>query len=197
MRNILASVFAAALAAMAVSAVAQTVASSDADGKAKLAEARAIVAVMYPPAQRRTMMDKLLSDGTSQFRTMLSPDAMADPGIKSMVDDFLQQELKRQSAVIQKHLPDQLEAQAIAYTHQFTLAELKDIHAFALTPSGNDYFSKTMSVLGDPSVMQANIDVVHEMNDVSRELVPQFRDKLTAYVNAHPDLAARIQAERK
>ena len=196
MQRMIFPVLAAALGFMvAGAAAAQSAVPAGADSAAKLAEARAIIAVMYPPAERKKIMDKLLADGMRQFRTMLSPEAMADPGIKAMVDDFLQKELSRQSAVIQEHFPEQLEAQAVAYAHQFTLAELNDIHAFALTKSGNDYFSKTASILDDPSVIEANIAAVHDMNDVSRELIPQFQERLAAYLKVHPDLATRIKAE--
>jgi hypothetical protein len=198
MKTILGPVLGAMLVAAApASAAAQSVVPAQADQAAKLGEARAIIAVMFPPAERQAMMDKLVVDLTGQFRAMLPADAMADPGLKAIVDDFLEKALVRQRPVLQKHMPEQLEAMALAYAREFSLAELKDIHAFAGTSSGGHYLSKAISVVGDPAVAKANTATIAEIHAVTQEMLPELQGKLVAYLQAHPDVAARIAAKRK
>jgi len=197
MKTILGPVLSAVLIVAAPAGASAQAAAPTAEQAAKLNEARAIIRIMFPPAERQVMMDKLVADLTGQFRTMLPVDAMADPGLKAIVDDFLQKALERQRPVLQRHMPEQLEAMAIAYAREFSLAELKDIHSFAGTPSGGHYFAKAISVVGDPAVAKANTATIAEIHAVTQEMVPELQGKLIAYLKEHPDVAARIAAKGK
>jgi hypothetical protein len=179
------------------SAAAQAVTPAQADQAAKLSEARAIIATMLPPAQRQQMIEKLQADLMGQFRTLLPTDLMADPGMKAILDEFIKKALDRQRTVIEQHQPEQLEAMAGAYTREFSLAELKDIHAFAGTPSGTHYLSRMTAIIGDPAVAKANSATFTEIHAVTNEMLPEFQGKLVAYLKAHPDVAARIAAQGK
>jgi len=85
----------------------------------------------------------------------------------------------------------------LGYSRTFSLAELKDIDAFAHTPSGGHYLSQSLALVGDPDVAKVNAAAFAEIRSVTDALVPGFKDKLIAYVKAHPDLAAEIKAEDK
>jgi hypothetical protein len=163
---------------------------------ARLAEAHAIMDVMFPPDRRQAMLDELQSDIFAQMMPK-GADWMQDPGVKQIVDEFIADAKAKQRVVFAKHLPDQIDAMASAYARRFSLAELKDISAFAHSPSGRHYLSESMAIVGDPDVARVNSALVADIRSVTDALVPDFKEKLVAYVKAHPELAAKIAAEEK
>jgi len=96
---------------------------------------------------------------------------------------------ERQRAVMMKHLPIQMQAMATAYAREFSLAELKEIHAFAATPAGSHYLSQSLAIIGDPAVAKANTDEIAEIQTATQDLIPAFKEKAIAYLKAHPDVA--------
>jgi len=84
-----------------------------------------------------------------------------------------------------------------AYTREFSLAELKDIHAFAQTPAGTHYFSRTTAILGDPAVAEVNTEMMAEGQAMTQAKIAAFKPKLLDYLKAHPDVASKLQAESK
>lgn len=178
-------------------AAAQPVAAAQGDQAAKLAEAHAIIATIFPPDQREAMFTKLQRDIVNQISVVLPAVFRTDPGLKAIFDDFKEDALTKQRAIMLKRLPVQMEAMAGAYTREFSLAELKDIHAFALTRSGGHYLSKSLSIIGDPEVAKANSETVAEINTVTQALLPAFKEKAMTYLKAHPDVAAKVAAEGK
>ena len=167
-----------------------------ADQAAKLARAHEIIAVIFPESQRESMFVKLQDTLVKQI--MPKREAwMDDPGVKEIFDGFVAAAMTQQRAVMNKYLPQQMDAMAAAYSRTFSLAELKDIDAFAHTPSGAHYLSQSLALVGDPDVAKVNAAAFAEIRSVTDALVPGFKDKLIAYVKAHPDLAAEIKAEDK
>ncbi len=162
---------------------------------AKLVEARAIIAVVFPPAQRQQMTDKMLNDITAPMRANFPKAAMEDPGLHAIVDDFINQSLAAQRPLMARHFPALLEAMATAYTREFSLAELKDIHAFADTPSGRHYLSKSTAMIGDPAVMKVNAAIVADAQATGAPMLADFKAKLMAYLQSHPDVMAKIAAQ--
>ena len=159
---------------------------------AGLADARAIIAIMFPPAEREAMVDKMQATLLGQMKPNLPAAVTADPGVKAIMDDFFKDALARQRVVILKHQPEQFEAMAQAYTRTFTPAEIKDILAFAQTPSGGKYLSKQPEIMGDPAVGKVNTVMFGEIHDVTAAATPAFKDKLIAYLKAHPEVAKKI-----
>ena len=174
-------------------AAAQGAAATQAVDSAKLAEAHAIINIMFPPATRAQMMEKMMTDLTAPARQNLPIDGITDPGLKALFKDYMDNLFAAERPVIIRHLPAITDAMAVAYTHQFSLAELKDIHAFALSPSGSDYFSHVMTVVGDPAVLKVNAELIADAQQAAKASVGGFKDKLVAYVKAHPDAAAQLQ----
>ena len=195
MRAILGAVLGAILIVSmpgAAAAQAQPAAAVQSDDPAKLAEARGIINVMFPPASREQIIDKMITDLTATFRQSLPADDIKDPGLKAIFQDYRDGMLTTMRPVMIRHLPEMTEAMAVAYAHQFTLAQLKDIHAFALTPSGSDYFSHVLSVVGDPAVRQANVDMVADAQQAAKTSATEFKDKLTDYLKAHPNAESQL-----
>jgi hypothetical protein len=187
---------AAALLALTVPAAAHAQAASAApsDDAAKLAEAHAIIAIISPPAERDATMVTVLRQLSAQFRQSLPEDTDTDPAIKAIMDDYLNRFPELLRPVLQQDMPALLEAQALAYTHQFSLAELKDIHAFAETPTGRRYFSIAPAILGDPAVAKANSAVITDARALSHKLSDVVAEKVAAYVDAHPEVMKKLEA---
>jgi len=164
---------------------------------ARLAEAHAIIAVMFPPAQRLQMIQKMQDDMMAQMRPLLPASMMSDPGLAAIMDQYIADAKVRQRGVMEKHLPLMFEAMAGAYTREFSLAELKDIHAFAATPSGVHYLSRSTAIVADPAVAKVNTAMFQDIHAVTQAALPGLKDKVMTYLKAHPDVAAKIEAEGK
>jgi hypothetical protein len=198
MRNGIAALFGAVLfVSSAGNALAQPVARSD--QSAKVAEAHAIIEIMFPPFERQHMVDKMVDDLTKTMAQTIPVDLTADPGLKSLLDEAMAQSLAEERPIISKHMPKVLEAMEVAYTREFSLAELKEIRAFAQTPAGTHYLSKSTAMIGDPDVMKANSAMFAEAEAMIASMRPELEDKVIAYVKAHPEAAEKIggQADQK
>jgi hypothetical protein len=186
-----------AVAAPGQALAAQASAPAAADQAAKLGEANAIIAVIFPASQRQQMFAKLQANLVEQMGAMMPAAMMSDPGLRAIIDQFKTDAFERQRAIMMKHLPIQIQAMATAYAREFSLGELREIHAFAATPAGSHYLSQSLAIIGDPAVAKANSETIAEMQAATQELIPGFKDKAIAYLKAHPDVAAKIDAADK
>jgi hypothetical protein len=198
MRKFLAPLAGVSLIVLAPAAAsAQPAPAVQAADPAKLAEAHAIIAIMFPPAERKKMIDDMLTNLSAPMRKSLPLEAISDPGFKKLMTDFLDETLAEQRPLLQRNMPKMLDAMAIAYTHEFSAAELKDIHAFAQTPSGTHYFSRTTAIMGDPAVGKVMSEMMVDAQATAKPMLAGFKEKVIAYLKAHPDVAAKIEAEAK
>lgn len=165
------------------------------DKAAKLAEAHAIIAIMFPPATRDAMVRKLMDQLDAQFRQGTGIGNFGDPGFNKIVNDALDAMHPRQIEMLQQHMPGLLDASAMAYTRMFTLDELKDVHAFATTPSGARYLQRVVDVMGDPGVAKANADLIADAQKLAISMSGDLKDKLVAYLKAHPEVLEKLKAE--
>ena len=196
MKTIIRPVVAALLIALApgTASAAQPTAAAQAEDPAKLAEARGIISIMFPPATRDQMMNKMMDDLTAPVRESMPLEGITDPGLKALFTDYMDGLFASQRQLLIRHLPEMTDAMAVAYTHQFSLAALKDIHAFALTPSGNQYFSHVMSIMADPAVKTVMTNMMADAQQTARASVGGFKEKIAAYVKAHPDAARQLES---
>ena len=194
MKKIFGRVLAASLAiSFSAGATAQPASPPPADEAARLVEAHAIIDIMFPPATREQMIDKMMTDLTAPARQNLPVDGITDSGLKALFKEYVDNMFAAMRPLINRHLPAMTDAMAVAYTHQFSLAELKDIHAFALSPSGKDYFSHAVTVVGDPAVLKVNAEMIADAQQAAKASVGEFKEKVVAYLKAHPDAAAQLQ----
>ena len=163
----------------------------------ELAEAKAIIEIMFPTAQRQEMMDKMIAAVVTPLRQSFPKSLASDPGLKAIVDGYINTSLRQQQPIMQKHMPAMFEAMAIAYTHEFSLAELKEVRSFAQTKTGSHYLSRSSAILGDPAVMKMNAEIFADSQAVSNASLPVFKEKITAYLLTHPELATKLASETK
>jgi hypothetical protein len=197
MRKSLGPVFAAFLiVSIPATAVAQQAAPAHSDEAAKLAEARAIVRIISPPADQQralTLLPKVVAEARPKF----PPDVMADAGLQAVLDSESKQLMEQARPLMLKHMPDMLEAKTIAYTHEFSLAELKHIHAFGETPAGRHYLSRLASLNADPAVAKANSAMIADVRQLANAHKAELKEKNIAYVRAHPALAKKLAADER
>jgi hypothetical protein len=199
MRKILESVLGAVLIACApVAALAQVqpTAVAQLDDPAKLTEAQAIVGVIFPPQNRQEMIRGLLNQFNSQFAGAVPSafESLHDAGLNAIIDKFRASVPDAVAPVAEAHLPQILDAMAIAYTHEFSLTELKDIHAFAQTPAGAHYLSHSTQLMGDPAIAAANKAYIADVVTVGQSKQAQLKSDVLAYLKAHPDVQKKVEA---
>ncbi|MEO1968003.1 MAG: DUF2059 domain-containing protein [Sphingomonadaceae bacterium] len=192
------TILAALIATAAPVAVHAQTAPASASQSAKLHEAQAIIAVMFPPAERDQKMHNMLTSIIDQMKgSMGRLENVDDPGLKAIVDRFIDSVPNKLMPTVRKYFPSMLEAQAEAYTHEFSLEELKQIHAFAETPAGKHYFGKMTDLLKDPAVAKANERYFDALQGLQQQEAMNLRKEIMAYLKAHPDVAKKLQAGRK
>lgn len=182
-----------ALAAMMLPGTVQ--AQDQGDQAAKLSEARAIISVMFPPAQRDQTIKELMGN-IGQSIAAVPPQFQGEPGLAKLFQDFHDTLPDRIMPIASKHLPMIFEATALAYTRAFTLAQLKDVHAFAQTPSGAYYLTHSLALMGDPAVVAANTAYMKEIQGLQAGVQQDLVAKVGTYLKAHPDVAKRIAAKK-
>jgi hypothetical protein len=177
-------------------AAAQSAAATPTD-PAKLGEATAIIEIMFPPAEREQTFDTMINELLAQFRKGVPVNLVSDPGLKAIVDKYFDSIPVRVKPAIQAHLPRIMQATAVAYTHEFSLEELKQIHAFAQTDVGEHYLKRASALIGDPVVAEENSAYMKDIQAASASMQSDMRQELTAYLTAHPAVAEKILKDSK
>jgi hypothetical protein len=196
MRRIFWPVAGAILAATApAAATAQETPAAQAADPAELAEARAIMEIAFPTAERDETFGTMAGQFLDQFRRAI-PDAVTDPGLKAILDAYLDDLPARLMPMMRVHLPKIIEATAVAYTNEFSLQELEDIHAFARTDTGRHYFSQSAKLVGDPAVAAANTAYMGDLQHLQKTLGEEFMKEVVAYLEEHPEVLEQLNASK-
>lgn len=154
-----------------------------------LALGRSIVAITFPPATRQAMMDKLMATMLEQMRDGMRLDAIKDAGLRQILADYLAGIPQMLRPTTSAFIPRQMDAVAQAYAHMFSIAELKDIAAFANTPSGQSFLRRSTEVMSDPAVAAVNKEYFGEAQAITQASAAQLSQKVQDYVAAHPEAA--------
>lgn len=161
------------------------------DDATELAEARSILAIMFPPAEREVMFATMIQQLLAQARQAMPQDAMRDPGVATILNRYLDDLPDRLAPLVNAHLPKIIDATAVAYTNEFSLQELVDIRGFAQTPSGQRYLRASTKMIGDPAVAAANTAYLTELQAQQLQMQQQLMAELQAYARQNPEAAAR------
>lgn len=185
MRTALGAALVAASMAMlstpAVAAYREAGAPATANEAHKIALARQIVDLGYPEARREALFFASMDQMVMQMRqATLSSLPDRDEGAMAIVDQWLAQYVSDSKEVLRSHLPSIMNAIALAYANMFTEAELRDIHAFVSTSSGQRFFELSPAILGEPNFARANQaymnDIMDRLPGAQKELEDELRD---------------------
>jgi hypothetical protein len=159
----------------------------------ELALGRGIIEVMYPPEQREEQLLAMASNIASQYSEGAATGPLfAEPGIRAIMDKFMAEIPEALRPAFAKHMPIIFEATAIAYTRQYTEAELRDILAFAKTPSGQRYFSTVTDLMGDPAVAAANQAYFADLSPAAKAYGDKAGVAVREYLQANPEVLERL-----
>jgi len=125
---------------------------------ARLAEARALVDVLMPPAERERMVEAMTAPVIANVRRAMAEDPSlsemmgANPRAREMFDAFLQKQGASTEALMREALPGMIPAMANAYARRFDVGQLREIRAFFETPTGRTYARQAATIMSDPDV---------------------------------------------
>lgn len=134
---------------------------------------RQIVETILPADSSEAMMQQMMTAIGSQMRNAMKP-SVDDPGAQEILDKHIKRIPEFLTPYIARYLPLQKQAMACAYTHEFSLEELRDIANFASSPSGKRYLSRSMAIISDPAVAKSN-EVFFKETQVAME---QFQEEM-------------------
>lgn len=167
---------------------------SEAIDASELTEAQAIIAIMFRADKRDAMMHDLMTEMAGQFAASVQLDSIEDAGIRAIMESYMANLPDALQPLVSEHLPNLLDATAVAYVHRYSLAELQDIRAFAETPSGGHYLSSATALVGDPAVAAANGDYLRRVQELNQQMTSGLRQQIIDYLQTHPDAAAAVRA---
>ena len=142
--------------------------------------ANQIVETMIPADQGETIMRQMMTAVMAQMDGSWSAD-ISDPGMQAILDRRKKQLPDLFMPLIKKHLPSLKAAIACAYTHEFSVEELREVGAFAASPSGKHYLSRSAAILSDPAVAESNRAYFAE----AKVLLDEFAEDIAADVTAY------------
>lgn len=148
----------------------------------RLAVAQAIVVTAWPPERREAMMDKLIATFASQFRDSAHLETIENPGFSAILRRYLDSIPGRLKPLVSDFIPRQMDAIAIAYARMFTLTELRDVLAFAQTPSGAQFMQRGIDAISDPDVAAVNTAYLTKVHQLSAEAAAEVAAEVQAYV---------------
>ena len=161
----------------------------------EMSEAMAIMEVIFPADTReQIMIETAATMGNQVANSMMQGPIFEEPGIRAIMEEYLSSIPETMRPMINKHLPAMVKSTAVAYTREFTLAELQDIRAFASTPSGRRYFTNAQALLADPAVAAANEAFFADVAKAQEGAAEELRAKVVEYLENNPDVVARLEA---
>jgi len=163
----------------------------------ELAEAHAITEIMFPPSTRQKMFDDMLASIMGQLRQSLFADSPTDPGMQAILSRFFDRSVAAQKLLLQKNMPAMVGAMETAYVNEFSLAELKDIRVFAMSPTGRHYLSRSLALINDPAVAKVNMAMFTESQKQSLALRDELKAEIAAYRQEHPQTLPEPKTEPK
>jgi len=172
------------------SALAETTAAPNADPQA-LALGQELVTIAFPPERRQDMMDKITGSVIQQMKAGMPLDEITDTGLRKLLLDYIDSVPTVLRPTTTAFLPKQMDAIAQAYARMFTPAQLRDIVAFARTPSGQEYLQRSADILSDPAVAAANTEYFRQVQQINKANSAALAQKVAAYIKAHPDAAPK------
>lgn len=144
------STLAAAAPPPAETAPAETAAAAPAPSAEDLALARRFIATAYP---NETMMDGVRQGFWQGASRQL--DKIEDEAARSKAEARIAKMLEQIEPEVRDQFPAVMEAYAHVYAREFSAEELEQLIAFAGSPAGKHYLQKATLLEGDPSLIEA------------------------------------------
>jgi hypothetical protein len=133
----------------------------------------------------------LLGAMSANIRSQIAVD---DPGLNHIIDTMLAQVPERMKPVYERNIPVLAETMARAYVRHFSSEDLHAILAFARTPAGQHYLSRSLVVAQDPEIVEIYKTMNRDGMILGQTLSRDYAGEISAYLKEHPDVAEKIAA---
>lgn len=182
------------VAAQGNGAPAGTATGASVPSEASLKLSREIIAVAWPEDQRMVMMRRMQDAILAPMKANLQlPPELDDPGLHKILQDYIDKVPDTMAPVMAQHMPALFEAMAHAYARAFSPSDLEQILAFAHTPAGGKFFSRSTTLLQDPDVAAANGVMMRAAQQATMQSLGEMQGKIRDYFKAHPEAAAKMK----
>ena len=168
---------------------AATAARTAAPDERALALARDIVRIAYPEDKRRAMFFGTVDAMTSQMRGATMARFNNDPAAKAIMDRNLDRFIAASKPIIDRHIPDFMDAYAQGYAREFSVAELEQVLGFMKTPVGQQFLLRSTAIIGDPAFVAANQAYLRDLQPEMDRLRDQLTRELMEHFVKHPPKA--------
>ena len=101
---------------------------------------------------------------------MRSANSVSSPEDKAAAEKFFDRVFVLAGPKIKARMPSIMEATAQAYAREFSAEELKDMIAFAETPTGKHYLARGAEVETDPAILDAHMKVWEDLAPIMEEV---------------------------
>lgn len=145
-----------------------------------LAVANDIVAIQFPPEQREATMRQMM-DALSHQMQVTWGSAIEDEGLRAILSKDLDQFADRIMPVVNKHIPNIMNAMACAYARNFEISDLRNVRTFAQTASGAKFLQIGPKAIADPSVAAANQAYFSEVQTYFTEYMEKVNADVSDY----------------
>lgn len=153
---------------------------------ARLASAKALVALVMPPAVEdqmtggtmRAMMDNMRRGFTDapQFKGLFA----RKPEARALFDKTMDAQQEDSIALLRQNMPALRDAVATAYARRFSEAELAELRRFFASPAGQRFAVEAPTVMVDPDVMAVQRNMMQQAMDQSQRRVKAMVAELQA-----------------
>lgn len=183
-------------AALPATAQAQTPPSAAAPlDPADLQVAGQIIAVILPPEQRVAIVERITRTMMGAMQgNMAGAMGVDDPGLQQIFARMFDKMPGAMRPAMERRMPELVDAMTRAYVRHFSREDLRAILAFAQTPAGGRYLSRSADLMQDPDVLTVMTAMNRDGMAVGMDLAKDLKTELTTYLAAHPDVAKKIAA---
>jgi hypothetical protein len=156
---------------------------------ARLALAREVVDLGYPPKARTAMFDDVMDTMMVQMKNSTFNNAdpiLNEPGVRTIMDRHLNTILTETKVNIAEFSPKLFEAYAKAFARSYTLDELKELRTFFSTSTGSKLLIQQSKMLSDPDVAIANTEYMKKTFALMPKMQKQLSADLMEYLKKNP-----------
>lgn len=180
---LIAAALTAAPAALAQTTAVPTVAeTTPATDPVALDLARQIINIASPPATRNDQITTMFRTiGTRSMAAVKQRFDFGDPEMQKIFDRHMDRTFNLTTDLIGKHMPAIFDAMAVAYAKRFSVPELRQILAFAQSPTGTKYLQSGFEIAQDPGVVAVQKAMMNDMLGQMPALQAELEKDLKAY----------------
>ncbi len=162
---------------------------------ADLQVASQIIAVILPPEQRVAIVERVTKTMMGAMQgNMAGIMGVDDPGLQQIFARMFETMPAAMRPAMERRMPELVDAMTRAYVRHFSHEDLRAILAFAQTPAGSHYLSRSADLMQDPDVVTVMTAMNRDGMEMGMGMAKNLKAELTTYLTQHPEVAKKIAA---